>query len=568
MLANIAYEMWINSPNFDNEFKKELKLIENNVEEIYDRFYKDLEFGTGGMRGLIGAGRNRINKYTIRRASQAFSLYLKKQYKGFKKITVIVGFDTRQNSWMLAYETAGVLAANGIEVMLFGENRTTPEISHAVRSLGAQAGIMITASHNPSNYNGYKVYNSKGVQLLPNDVENVVSIMKSIKSYVEIKYMEPQAGRLLGRIKDVPVNIETDYLNALIKRSRKHPRNKNLHIVYTPLHGTGLRPVVKLFNSLGYDSYQVIKEESQTVIKKSDQYVSNPEDDRAFERALNKAKESSADIVLATDPDADRVGVYVKDKENSFMRLSGNELGSLMLDYLIKREHVSSEDALITTHVSSNLGVKIAQAHGMKVYQTLTGFKYIGDLAEGFSNHLNTHFFFGYEESCGYLFGDTTRDKDGVFSTVLICEMAAYYKEQGLSLNEVLKNLYETYGYIKDELISFKFKGAKGLQKRDELMNEIRKNENIDVECLTFTKYMDADKGLIKDLLTGEKNRWDVEKSDLIKFVMKDGSWIAVRPSGTEPKLKWYVSINGDSLEDVDQRLNEIKGVIKKVMVH
>jgi len=568
MLANIAYEMWINSPNFDNEFKKELKLIENNVEEIYDRFYKDLEFGTGGMRGLIGAGRNRINKYTIRRASQAFSLYLKKQYKGFKKITVIVGFDTRQNSWMLAYETAGVLAANGIEVMLFGENRTTPEISHAVRSLGAQAGIMITASHNPSNYNGYKVYNSKGVQLLPNDVENVVSIMKSIKSYVEIKYMEPQAGRLLGRIKDVPVNVETDYLNALIERSRKHPRNKKLHIVYTPLHGTGLRPIVKLFNHLGYESYQVVKEESQTVIKKSDQYVSNPEDDRAFELALDKAVESNADIVLATDPDADRVGVYVKDEENKFIRLSGNALGSLMLDYLIKREHVSNKDALITTHVSSNLGIKIAQAHGMKVYQTLTGFKYIGDLAEGFSNNLKTHFFFGYEESCGYLFGDTTRDKDGVFSTVLICEMAAYYKEQGLSLIEVLKKLYETYGYTKDELISFKFKGAKGLQNRDELMDEIRKNENIDVENFKFTQYMDADKGFIKDLLTGEKNVWDIEKSNLVKFIMKDGSWIAVRPSGTEPKLKWYVSINGETIEDVERRLNKIKDVINKVMGH
>ncbi|MCD7867624.1 MAG: phospho-sugar mutase [Clostridiales bacterium] len=559
------YEQWLANPYFDEGTKEELKAIADDENEIKERFYMDLEFGTAGLRGIIGAGTNRMNIYVVRRATQGLANYILKV--GKEKQGVAIAYDSRHMSPEFAQEAALCLAANGIKAYIFESLRPTPELSYAVRHLGCTAGINVTASHNPPEYNGYKVYWEDGAQITPPHDKGIMGEVKAISDWNTVKTMEKADAEKAGLFEVIGQAIDDDYM-AELKKQVLHmdailAEGKNLKIVYTPLHGTGNIPARRILRELGFENVYVVPEQELPDGDFPTVSYPNPEAAEAFTLGLKLAKEIDADLVLATDPDADRLGVRVKDKNGEYHDLTGNMSGCLLANYEIgQRKAICGElpedGALIKTIVTSNLADAIARGYGVNLIEVLTGFKFIGQQILGFENSGKGTYLFGFEESYGCLIGTYARDKDAIVATMALCEAAAYYKTQGKTLWDAMIDLYEQYGYYKDAIQSVSLKGIEGLQKIQDIMNTLRQNPPAEFAGYKVTVTRDYKEDVVKDLATGETRSTGLPSSNVLYYELTDDAWLCVRPSGTEPKVKFYYGVKGTSLEDADKKSEEM----------
>ena len=552
------YKFWIENEFTDEQTKEELKSIEGCIEEIEDRFYKDLEFGTGGLRGVIGAGTNRMNVYTVAKTSQGLANHLLNQYK--TDISIAIAYDSRRMSREFALKAADVFSANGIKVYMSEILRSTPELSFAVRQLGCKAGIVITASHNPPQYNGYKVYNNYGAQILDEEANSIIEEISKI-DFNCIKY-SPNIDK--ANIIYIDSSIDDKYIEAVKSLSLNKDLEFNIGIVYTPLHGTGNIPVRRVLRERGFNNVHVVPEQEKPDSDFSTVKFPNPEDIEAFKLAIDLANKVNADIILATDPDCDRVGLVVKDEESSeFVALTGNQVGALLLNYILQSKKdadtLASDLIMINTVVTSDFGQRIAERYGVKTLKTLTGFKYIADTIRKYEESGQGRFVFGYEESYGYLTGDFVRDKDAVVSSMLIAEMSAYYKKGGKSVLSVLNKLYDEYNFYIEETVSLTLEGISGQSKISKIMEYFRENKPSAISGKDIKYLYDFKLGLLYDFSTGDFEKLDFPKSNVLKFYLEDESWFAIRPSGTEPKMKIYFSVCGKSEEEAKQSLKNIK---------
>lgn len=564
------YEYWCTSPIFDDATKSELKSLEGNEDEIFDRFYRELEFGTGGLRGVIGAGTNRMNFYTVGKATQGLANFINKQGAAAKGVAI--AFDSRRMSPEFADTAACVLAANGIKAYIFDSLRPTPELSFALRTLGCTAGIVVTASHNPPEYNGYKVYWEDGAQITAPKDAQIIGEVNAIKDYAEIKKMTTEEAKAAGLYEVIGKEIDDKYMEAL-KKLVLHPEAikqmaSSLKIVYTPLHGTGNVPVRRVLKELGFEQVTVVPEQELPDGNFPTVSYPNPEDKKAFALALDLAKKIDADLVLATDPDADRLGVYAKDtKTGEYKVFTGNMSGMLICEYEMSQKKalgiLPDNGALVTTIVSSNMAQAVAKEYGMKFIECLTGFKYIGEQIKFFEQSGSNEYVFGFEESYGCLVGTHARDKDAVVAVMALCEAAAYYKTQGITLWDQMLNIYNKYGYYKEDLFTMTFKGADGAKKMQDMMDAYRKNTPKQVGAYKVLRLRDYKNDVITDLATGETIPTGLPKSNVLYFELENDAWFCVRPSGTEPKIKFYAGIKGDSLEDSAKKLDELMEAIK-----
>lgn len=564
------YEYWCTSPIFDDDTKAELKSLEGNEDEIFDRFYRELEFGTGGLRGVIGAGTNRMNFYTVGKATQGLANFINKQGAAAKGVAI--AFDSRRMSPEFADTAACVLAANGIKAYIFDSLRPTPELSFALRTLGCTAGIVVTASHNPPEYNGYKVYWEDGAQITAPKDAQIIGEVNAIKDYAEIKKMTTEAAKEAGLYEVIGKEIDDKYMEAL-KKLVLHPEAikqmaSSLKIVYTPLHGTGNVPVRRVLKELGFEQVTVVPEQELPDGNFPTVSYPNPEDKKAFALALDLAKKVDADLVLATDPDADRLGVYAKDtKTGEYKVFTGNMSGMLICEYEMSQKKalgiLPANGALVTTIVSSNMAQAVAKEYGLKFIECLTGFKYIGEQIKFFEQTGSNEYVFGFEESYGCLVGTHARDKDAVVAVMALCEAAAYYKTQGITLWDQMLNIYNKYGYYKEDLFTMTFKGADGAKKMQDMMDAYRKNTPKQVGAYKVLRLRDYKNDVITDLATGETAPTGLPKSNVLYFELENDAWFCVRPSGTEPKIKFYAGIKGTSLEDSAKKLDELMEAIK-----
>ena len=555
------YEQWLANPYFDEATKEELKGIASDENEIKERFYMDLEFGTAGLRGIIGAGTNRMNIYVVRRATQGLANYIAKVDK--KSQGVAIAYDSRHMSPEFAQEAALCLAANGIKAYIFESLRPTPELSFAVRHLGCAAGINITASHNPPEYNGYKVYWEDGAQITPPHDTGIMGEVKAISDWNTVKTMDKADAEKAGLYEVIGANIDDAYMAELKKQVIHHDaiaaEGKNLKIVYTPLHGTGNIPARRILKELGFENVYVVKEQELPNGDFPTVSYPNPEAAEAFELGLKLAKEIDADLVLATDPDADRLGVRVKDKNGEYHDLTGNMSGCLLANYEIgQRKAVNgslpADGALIKTIVTTNLADAIAKGYGVKLIEVLTGFKFIGQQILGFEKSGKGTYLFGFEESYGCLIGTYARDKDAIVATMALCEAAAYYKTQGKTLWDAMIDMYEQFGYYKDDIKSVTLKGIEGLQKIQEIMDTLRKNPPAEFAGHKVVSARDYKKDTITDIATGAVKPTGLPNSNVLYYDLTDDAWVCVRPSGTEPKVKFYYGVKGASLADADEK--------------
>lgn len=564
------YEYWCTSPIFDDATKSELKSLEGNEDEIFDRFYRELEFGTGGLRGVIGAGTNRMNFYTVGKATQGLANFINKQGSAAKGVAI--AFDSRRMSPEFADTAACVLAANGIKAYIFDSLRPTPELSFALRTLGCTAGIVVTASHNPPEYNGYKVYWEDGAQITAPKDAQIIGEVNAIKDYAEIKKMTTEEAKAAGLYEVIGKEIDDKYMEAL-KKLVLHPEAikqmaSSLKIVYTPLHGTGNVPVRRVLKELGFEQVTVVPEQELPDGNFPTVSYPNPEDKKAFALALDLAKKVDADLVLATDPDADRLGVYAKDtKTGEYKVFTGNMSGMLICEYEMSQKKalgiLPDNGALVTTIVSSNMAQAVAKEYGMKFIECLTGFKYIGEQIKFFEQTGSNEYVFGFEESYGCLVGTHARDKDAVVAVMALCEAAAYYKTQGITLWDQMLNIYNKYGYYKEDLFTMTFKGADGAKKMQDMMDAYRKNTPKQVGAYKVLRLRDYKNDVITDLATGETVPTGLPKSNVLYFELENDAWFCVRPSGTEPKIKFYAGIKGTSLEDSSKKLDELMEAIR-----
>lgn len=564
------YEYWCTSPIFDDATKSELKSLEGNEDEIFDRFYRELEFGTGGLRGVIGAGTNRMNFYTVGKATQGLANFINKQGAAAKGVAI--AFDSRRMSPEFADTAACVLAANGIKAYIFDSLRPTPELSFALRTLGCTAGIVVTASHNPPEYNGYKVYWEDGAQITAPKDAQIIGEVNAIKDYAEIKKMTTEEAKAAGLYEVIGKEIDDKYMEAL-KKLVLHPEAikqmaSSLKIVYTPLHGTGNVPVRRVLKELGFEQVTVVPEQELPDGNFPTVSYPNPEDKKAFALALDLAKKVDADLVLATDPDADRLGVYAKDtKTGEYKVFTGNMSGMLICEYEMSQKKalgiLPDNGALVTTIVSSNMAQAVAKEYGMKFIECLTGFKYIGEQIKFFEQTGSNEYVFGFEESYGCLVGTHARDKDAVVAVMALCEAAAYYKTQGITLWDQMLNIYNKYGYYKEDLLTMTFKGADGAKKMQDMMDAYRKNTPKQVGAYKVLRLRDYKNDVITDLATGETTPTGLPKSNVLYFELENDAWFCVRPSGTEPKIKFYAGIKGTSLEDSAKKLDELMEAIR-----
>lgn len=564
------YEYWCTSPIFDDATKSELKSLEGNEDEIFDRFYRELEFGTGGLRGVIGAGTNRMNFYTVGKATQGLANFINKQGAAAKGVAI--AFDSRRMSPEFADTAACVLAANGIKAYIFDSLRPTPELSFALRTLGCTAGIVVTASHNPPEYNGYKVYWEDGAQITAPKDAQIIGEVNAIKDYAEIKKMTTEEAKAAGLYEVIGKEIDDKYMEAL-KKLVLHPEAikqmaSSLKIVYTPLHGTGNVPVRRVLKELGFEQVTVVPEQELPDGNFPTVSYPNPEDKKAFALALDLAKKVDADLVLATDPDADRLGVYAKDtKTGEYKVFTGNMSGMLICEYEMSQKKalgiLPDNGALVTTIVSSNMAQAVAKEYGMKFIECLTGFKYIGEQIKFFEQTGSNEYVFGFEESYGCLVGTHARDKDAVVAVMALCEAAAYYKTQGITLWDQMLNIYNKYGYYKEDLFTMTFKGADGAKKMQDMMEAYRKNTPKQVGAYKVLRLRDYKNDVITDLATGETVPTGLPKSNVLYFELENDAWFCVRPSGTEPKIKFYAGIKGTSLEDSAKKLDELMEAIR-----
>lgn len=567
------YNQWLENPYFDEATKEELKAIKDDENEIKERFYMDLEFGTAGLRGIIGAGTNRMNIYVVRRATQGLANYIAKVDK--KSQGVAIAYDSRHMSPEFAQEAALCLAANGIKAYIFETLRPTPELSFAVRHLGCVAGINVTASHNPPEYNGYKVYWEDGAQITPPHDSGIMGEVKAISDWNTVKTMDKEEAVNAGLFEVIGQAVDDAYMAELKKQiihmDAIQAEGKNLKIVYTPLHGTGNIPARRILKELGFENVYVVPEQELPNGDFPTVSYPNPEAAEAFELGLKLAKEVDADIVLATDPDADRLGVRVKDKNGEYHDLTGNMSGCLLANYeLSQRKAVNGslpeDGALIKTIVTTNLADAIAKGYNVNLIEVLTGFKYIGQQILGFENSGKGTYLFGFEESYGCLIGTYARDKDAIVATMALCEAAAYYKTQGKTLWDAMIDMYEEFGYYKDAIQAVTMKGIEGLQKIQEIMTTLRQNPPAEFAGHKVTAVRDYKLDEITDLATGEKKPTGLPNSNVLYYELTDDAWVCVRPSGTEPKVKFYYGVKGTSLTDADEKSDAMgKAVLEMV---
>ena len=571
------YQSWLDNPYFDEDTKAELKSIAGDDKEIEDRFYTELEFGTAGLRGVIGAGMNRMNIYTVRKATQGLANYIKKV--GKEAQGVAIAFDSRRMSPEFADEAALCLAANGIKAYVFESLRPTPELSYAVRKLGCTAGINITASHNPPEYNGYKVYWEDGAQITPPHDKGIMDEVKAVTDFATVKTMEKEEAKKAGLYEVIGAAIDDAYI-AELKKLVVHQDaidqvKDTLKIVYTPLHGTGNIPVRRVLKELGFQNVYVVPEQEKPDGEFPTVSYPNPEAEEAFVLGLAMAKKLDADLVLATDPDADRLGVYVKDsKTGEYHSLTGNMSGCLIGDYVIgqrkEREGLPKDGAFIKSIVSTNMADAIAKYYGIQLVEVLTGFKFIGQKMLEFETKGTGTYLFGMEESYGCLTGTYARDKDAVVASMTLCEAAAYYKTQGKTLWDAMIDMYEKYGYYKDDVKAITLKGIEGLEKIQTILETLRADAPKEIGGYQVLKVRDYKKDTITDLADGKVTSTGLPASNVLYYELEDDAWVCVRPSGTEPKVKFYYGIKGTSLEEADAKSEslgkEVLAMIEKML--
>jgi len=563
-------DKWLTFNELDAELKEELLIMKENEKEAEDAFYKNLEFGTGGMRGELGPGTNHLNVYMVRKATEGLACYIEENGEEAKKKGVVVAYDSRHKSPEFALEVAKVLGQHGIKTYIFDELRPTPELSYAVRYLNAFAGIVITASHNPPEYNGYKVYGEDGGQLPPAAADKIISHMNCVENELSVSVKEEQELLAEGLLTYIGVEVDASYTEALktIQLNRKfvEEAGKELKIVFTPLHGSGNKPVREGLKAFGFTNVKVVKEQELPDPNFSTVKSPNPEEHAAFELAIRYGKEIDADLLMATDPDADRLGVAVKDSSGEYVVLTGNQLGALMLHYLLiqKKEQglLPEKGAVVKTIVTSEIGRAIASSFGLKTFDTLTGFKFIGEKINEFESSGDYQFQFGYEESYGYLIGDFVRDKDAVQSAVFAAEVAAYYKAQGKSLYDGLLDIFSKYGYYKESLRSITLKGKDGAEQIQKLvdafrMNPVRELGEINATCME--DYQSGERVYVKE---GKVESMPFPVSNVLKYHFEDGTWFTIRPSGTEPKAKFYFGVKKESLSQSEKHLREIEQIV------
>ena len=567
------YKKWCENPAFDEETKKELLSIKDNEEEIKDRFYKELEFGTAGLRGVIGMGTNRMNKYTVGKATQGLANFIIK--KGVQDKGVVISYDSRKMSPEFSKLTALTLNANGIKTYIMDHLRPVPELSFAVRELKATAGVMITASHNPPKYNGYKVYWEDGAQIVPPNDKDIITEVRAIKDYAEIKTISEEEAKEKGLYNVIGKEIDDRYIEEL-KKCVLNPeiikeQGKNLKIVYTPLHGAGNEMVQRILKELGFENVYVVPEQEKPDGNFPTVSYPNPEDPNAFKLALELAKEKDADVVLATDPDSDRLGIYAKDtKTGEYKNYTGNMSALLIAEYEISQKKekgiLPKNGMIIKTIVSTNLTDAVAKEYDLELVEVLTGFKYIGEVMRKAEEKNDRKYVFGFEESYGCLIGTYARDKDGVGAVMALCEAAAYYKSKGLTLWDQMINIYEKYGYYKEGQVSIVLEGADGAEKIKEMMTAMR-NKNIDkIGEYKVLEFRDYNKNMIKNMQTGETKETGLPKSNVLYYDLENNSWCCVRPSGTEPKIKLYMGIKADSMEKAEKKLEELKQAMENLV--
>lgn len=567
------YNDWLTNPCFDDETKAELASISEDEKEIKERFYKELEFGTAGLRGIIGAGVNRMNVYTVRKATQGLANYILKV--GGADKGVAIAYDSRRMSPEFADVAALCLNANGIKAYVFESLRPTPELSFAVRELGCIAGINITASHNPAEYNGYKVYWEDGAQITPPHDTGIMAEVKAVNDFASLKTMDKEEAKSNGLYTVIGADIDDKYMEALKKQVKRQDcidaMRDEIKIVYTPLHGTGNIPARRILKEIGFHNVYVVPEQELPDSEFSTVSYPNPEAEEAFELALKLAKEKDADLVLATDPDADRLGVYVKDsKSGNYISLTGNMSGCLLADYEIEQiketRGIPEDGALIKTIVTTNMADAIAKYYGVKLIEVLTGFKYIGQQILGFENTGKGEYLFGFEESYGCLIGTHARDKDAIVATMALCEAAAYYKTKNMTLWDAMVAMYEKYGFYKDGIQAITLKGIEGLAKIQEVLDTLRNNTPEKFGKYKVVSARDYKKNTITNIATGEVTETGLPESNVLYYDLEDDAWLCVRPSGTEPKIKFYYGIKGQSLEDADQLSDELGAEVIKMI--
>ena len=567
----IKYNEWLNNPIIDEKSKEELKSIKDNEKEIEDRFYKDLEFGTAGLRGVIGTGTNRMNKYTVTKATQGLANYIIKQ--GGQDRGVAIAYDCRIMSKEFSEETALCLNANGIKTYRFEDLRPTPELSFAVRELGCIAGIVITASHNPPEYNGYKVYWEDGAQIVEPTDKEIIAEVNNVTDFATIKTMNKEEAINKGLYHTIGKEIDDKYIAELkklvVNEDAIKEMQKDIKIVYTPLHGTGNMPVQRILKEIGFENVYIVKEQEKPDGHFPTVSYPNPEDPKAFVLALDLAKKVDADIVLANDPDADRLGIYVKDtKTGEYIQFNGNMTGNLVAEYILSQKKangtIPKNGAVIKTIVSSNMTDAIAKEYGVKLFSTLTGFKNIAKIIRGFEEEDSYKCLFSYEESYGCIIGTHARDKDGIVAVMTVCEAVAYYKKQGLTLWDQMNKMYEKYGYYKEKQMSITLKGIEGAEEIKKMMENMRNNPPKEIAGLKVKSFGDYEKQEIIDE-NGNKTQTGLSKSNVLYFDLEKNSWVCVRPSGTEPKIKFYMGVCEDSMENADLKLNKLEEAVKQM---
>ena len=567
------YQRWCEDPSFDEETKKELLSIKDDEEEIKDRFYKELEFGTAGLRGVIGMGTNRMNKYTVGKATQGLANYILEQ--GTQDKGVALSYDSRRMSDEFSLQTALILNANGIKTYLFESLRPVPELSFAVRELGATAGIMITASHNPPKYNGYKVYWDDGSQIVAPRDKDIINKVRSITDFKEIKTISKEDAIKKGLFNVIGKEMDDKYIetlkNKILNPEIVREQGKDLKIVYTPLHGTGNTIAERLLNELGFKNVYVVPEQAKPDGNFPTVDYPNPEDKKAFKLALELAQKVDADVVLATDPDADRLGIYAKDaKTGEYMPYTGNMSALLIAEYRIsqmKEKGILPKDGMfITTIVSSDLAKAIAANYNLECIEVLTGFKNIGAVMKKAEENHDKTYVFGFEESYGCLIGDYARDKDGIAAVMSLCEAAAYYRSKGITLWDQMNNIYEKYGYYTEDQVSIVLEGAEGAEKIKEMMADMR-NKNVEqIGKYKVLCFKDVDNDYVKDMITGEESKTGLPKSNVLYYQLENNSWCCVRPSGTEPKIKLYFGVKGECEKCATEELESLRDAMVKLV--
>ena len=571
MVYREKYNEWISSSTISEEVKEELRAIKDE-KEIEDRFYKELEFGTGGLRGIIGAGTNRMNVYTVGKATQGFADFINDTYKGEKAIAI--AYDSRNMSKEFAKAAALTLCANDIKVYLYESLRPTPMLSFAVRHLKCKAGIVITASHNPKEYNGYKAYGEDGCQLTDEPAKEVIGYVNRVEDYSKIKTMSEEEALKKGLLVYIGENVDKAYIESLksltIREELVKDHAKDLKIFYTPIHGSGNVPVRRVLSELGYENVLVVKEQELPNGNFPTAPYPNPENPDVFKIAMEMANKVNADVIFGTDPDCDRIGVVVKDNKGEFRVLTGNQTGMLLVNYVLgslkELNKLPKNGVVIKTIVTTESVRKMAEAYGVKLIDVLTGFKYIGEKIREFEETGSNEYLIGFEESYGYLFGTFSRDKDAVVASMLIAEMTLYYKKQGKTLYDALVEIYEQYGYFKESLVSVELKGKEGQEKIGRCLDLLRADEITEVNGVKVVKSFDYKSSTEKDLIANTTSKINLPKSNVLKYILEDDSWFVVRPSGTEPKMKVYLAVKGNSLEDADKQTERFKSSVMAIV--